>query len=69
MTLPGAFVGAVFAGASPLVAAQFQLLVLAGILCGGAITVALFTLIFGAPEVLPLSESPLGGRSLVDSAR
>ena len=69
VTLPGAFVGAVFAGAAPLVAAQFQLLVLAGILCGGAITVALFSLIFGAPEVLPLSESPLGGRLLERASR
>jgi putative ABC transport system permease protein len=64
VTLPGSFVGAVFAGASPLAAAQFQLLVLAGVLCTGAITVALCSLIFGAPEVLPLTESPLGGRSL-----
>lgn len=31
VTLPGAFVGALFGGASPLVAAQFQLVVLAGI--------------------------------------
>ena len=63
VTLPGAFVGAVFAGASPLVAAQFQLIVLAGLLAAGAITVALFTVTFGAPEVLPLGESPLGGRA------
>ncbi|RYB94256.1 ABC transporter permease [Nocardioides oleivorans] len=31
VTLPGAFVGALFGGASPVVAAQFQLVVLAGI--------------------------------------
>jgi putative ABC transport system permease protein len=31
VTLPGAFVGALFGGASPFVAAQFQLVVLAGI--------------------------------------
>ena len=31
VTLPGAFVGALFGGASPLVAAQFQLVVLAGV--------------------------------------
>ena len=31
VTLPGAFVGALFGGASPIVAAQFQLVVLAGI--------------------------------------
>ncbi|MBK4346957.1 ABC transporter permease [Lacisediminihabitans changchengi] len=68
VTLPGAFVGAVFAGASPLEAAEFQLIVLAAILAAGAITVALFTLVFGAPEVLPLEESPLGGRSLLGPA-
>jgi putative ABC transport system permease protein len=65
VTLPGAFVGAVFAGASPLEAAEFQLIVLAAILAAGAITVALLTLAFGAPEVLPLDERPLGGRLLV----
>ena len=31
VTLPGAFVGALFGGASPVVAAQFQLVVLAGL--------------------------------------
>lgn len=65
VTLPGAFVGAVFAGASPLEAAEFQLIVLAGILTAGAITVALFTAAFGAPQVLPLEEAPLGGRAIV----
>lgn len=64
VTLPGAFVGAVFAGASPLAAAEFQLLVLAAILAAGAITVALFSITFGAPEVLPISDSPLGGRTI-----
>jgi putative ABC transport system permease protein len=61
VTLPGAFVGAVFAGASPIQAAQFQIVVLAAILAAGALTVASFTAIFGAPEVLPLDERPLGG--------
>ncbi|GGG45205.1 ABC transporter permease [Kocuria dechangensis] len=37
VVLPGAFVGAVFAGASPLEAGRFQLVVLAGILCAGAL--------------------------------
>lgn len=63
VTLPGAFVGAVFAGASPLQAAEFQILVLAAILTAGALTVAMFSRVFGAPEVLPLSESPLGQRT------
>ncbi len=38
VTLPGAFVGAVFAGASPVDAGLFQLIVLAGLQLGGAIT-------------------------------
>jgi putative ABC transport system permease protein len=63
VALPGAFVGAVFAGASPIQAAQFQLVVLAAILAAGALAVAAFTRIFGAPEVLPLDDRPLGGRA------
>lgn len=53
VTLPGSFVGAVFAGASPLVAAQFQLLVLAAVLAAGAITVAAWTWFQGNPVRLP----------------
>jgi putative ABC transport system permease protein len=53
VTLPGAFVGSIFAGASPLAAAQFQLVVLAGILCAGAVAVALLAVWRGAPRVLP----------------
>jgi putative ABC transport system permease protein len=41
VVLPGAFVGAVFAGASPLEAGRFQLIVLASILAAGVITAAL----------------------------
>lgn len=62
VTLPGAFVGAVFAGASPIQAAQFQVVVLAAILAAGALTATSFTGVFGAPAVLPLDERPLGGR-------
>lgn len=64
VTLPGAFVGAVFAGASPLQAAEFQMVVLAAILATGALTVASFTWMFGAPTFLPLVESPLGRLSV-----
>jgi putative ABC transport system permease protein len=60
VTLPGAFVGAVFAGASPLEAAQFQLVVLAGILAVAALTVTCFTWRFGAPVRLPVDEGALG---------
>jgi len=49
VTLPGAFVGAIFAGASPLAAAQFQLIVLAAILAASAIAVACLTWFFGVP--------------------
>lgn len=63
VTLPGAFVGAVFAGASPIEAAQFQIVVLAAILAAGALSAAAFSLYFGAPEVLPLADQPLGGRA------
>lgn len=38
VVLPGAFVGAIFAGASPFEAGRFQLVVLAGILASGALT-------------------------------
>ena len=37
VTLPGAFVGAIFGGASPLEAGRFQIVVLAGILCAGSL--------------------------------
>jgi putative ABC transport system permease protein len=54
VTLPGAFVGAIFAGASVVVAAEFQILVLASILVTGAIAVALLSWRFGAPRVIPI---------------
>jgi putative ABC transport system permease protein len=38
VTLPGAFVGAIFGGASPLEAGRFQVVVLASIMAAGAIT-------------------------------
>jgi putative ABC transport system permease protein len=54
VTLPGAFIGAIFAGASVLVAAEFQILVLAAILVTGATSVALLSWRFGAPRVIPV---------------
>ncbi len=56
VTLPGAFVGAIFAGASVIVAAEFQVLVLASILVTGAISVALLSWRFGAPRVIPIGK-------------
>ena len=55
VTLPGAFVGAIFGGASPLDAAQFQVVVLAAVLAAGASSVACLFWLLGAPKQLPLS--------------
>jgi putative ABC transport system permease protein len=41
VTLPGAFVGAIFGGVSPLEAGRFQIVVLAAIMGAGAITAAM----------------------------
>lgn len=63
VTLPGAFVGALFGGASAWEAARFQLLVLAAILCAGAITALVLTRALGAPATLlvaPEARAPSG---------
>jgi putative ABC transport system permease protein len=60
VTLPGAFVGAVFGGASPIAAAEFQLVVLAGILLTGVLAVAGVGLLLGAPQTLPADPPRLG---------
>jgi putative ABC transport system permease protein len=53
VTLPGAFVGALFGGASPVVAAQFQLVVLAGIALTMLTTAVVVTRIAGrSPYVI-----------------
>lgn len=48
VVLPGAFVGAIFGGASPLEAGRFQIVVLAGILSAGAL-VAVTLILLLAP--------------------
>lgn len=53
VTLPGAFVGAVFGGLPVVEAALFQLVVLACLLAAGAVAVALWSLLLGAPARLP----------------
>jgi putative ABC transport system permease protein len=53
VTLPGAFVGALFGGASPAVAAQFQLVVLAGIALAMTITGVIVTRRLGQSPYLP----------------
>lgn len=47
VTLPGAFVGAIFGGASPLEAAQFQLVVLSGLGLAMTITAVIVTRLAG----------------------
>ncbi|MEO6532202.1 MAG: ABC transporter permease, partial [Pseudolysinimonas sp.] len=41
VTLPGAFVGAIFGGVSPLEAGRFQIVVLAAIMAAGAVTASI----------------------------
>lgn len=56
VTLPGAFVGALFGGASALEAAQFQLIVLAGLALGGTITALVATYLAASSPQLPRDE-------------
>lgn len=53
VTLPGAFVGALFGGASPAVAAQFQLVVLAGIALTMTVTGLVVTRLAGRTPYVP----------------
>jgi len=53
VTLPGAFVGALLAGASPVDAGIFQVTVLAGLLAARALAAVLTVYILGAPKLLP----------------
>ena len=53
VVLPGAFVGAIFAGASPLEAGRFQVVVLACILAAGVLTAVTLTRLTGALSQRP----------------
>ncbi|WIB76707.1 ABC transporter permease [Curtobacterium sp. MCPF17_002] len=53
VTLPGAFVGAVFGGVSPLEAGRFQIVVLAAIMATGSITAVLLTLWLAPVQTRP----------------
>ncbi|RFA16863.1 hypothetical protein B7R21_01120 [Subtercola boreus] len=53
VVLPGAFVGAIFGGVSPLEAGRFQIVVLAGILAAGAITAVVLLRLIGAVTLKP----------------
>lgn len=44
VTLPGAFVGAIFGGVSPVEAGRFQIVVLAGLMTAGAISASFVSL-------------------------
>ena len=53
VTLPGAFIGALLGGASPLQAARFQIVVLAALLAAQAVVAVMVTYLLGAPSPLP----------------
>ena len=53
VTLPGAFIGAVFGGASPLEAARFQIIVSAGVMAAGAVSTLILLTIFSRVAVRP----------------
>ncbi|GAA1468987.1 ABC transporter permease [Microbacterium thalassium] len=53
VVLPGAFVGAIFGGISPLEAGRFQIVVLASILAAGSVTAVMVALWFGAVTTKP----------------
>jgi putative ABC transport system permease protein len=53
VTLPGAFVGAIFGGVSPLEAGRFQIVVLASIMAAGSVTAALIITFIAPVRVKP----------------
>src|SRR4051794_21993692 len=57
VTLPGAFVGALLGGASPVQAARFQVVVLVGLLCAQSLTAVTLARLLGAPTTLPEVET------------
>ncbi|MGG7508649.1 ABC transporter permease [Plantibacter sp. YIM 135249] len=59
VVLPGAFVGAIFGGASPLEAGRFQIVVLACILAAGSITAVLLMRMIGAVATKPDDDGAL----------
>lgn len=56
VVLPGAFTGAVFAGASPVEAGLFQIVVLSTIMLSSALTAVLVTEQLGSPQQLPIPD-------------
>jgi putative ABC transport system permease protein len=55
VTLPGAFVGAIFGGVSPLEAGRFQIVVLASIMGAGAITAAVVVGVLAPVRTRPVN--------------
>jgi putative ABC transport system permease protein len=53
VTLPGAFVGAIFGGLSPLEAGRFQIVVLASIMAAGSVTAILLISLLAPVRVRP----------------
>lgn len=53
VTLPGAFVGAIFGGVSPLEAGRFQIVVLASVMAAGSITAVLMARVLAPVHVRP----------------
>lgn len=53
VVLPGAFVGAIFGGISPLEAGRFQIVVLAAIMAAGSLTAALVAIWMGPVRTKP----------------
>lgn len=53
VVLPGAFVGAIFGGISPLEAGRFQIVVLAAIMAAGSITAVLIAVWMGSVRTKP----------------
>ncbi|MDO5065836.1 MAG: ABC transporter permease [Propionibacteriaceae bacterium] len=56
VTLPGAFIGSLFGGASPVDAAVFQLTVLSALLMGGAVSATIFSTLTGRSCQLPCTD-------------
>jgi len=62
VTLPGAFIGALLGGASPVDAARFQLVVLAALVCTGSVVGVLVTALLGASRQLPAATGERWGQ-------
>ena len=58
VTLPGAFVGALFGGASPLAAARFQLVVLVGLLAAESVAAVVLLRLLADVPFLPAAAAP-----------